>query len=253
MKKILLLLSLAILVQFAAATVTIDTTFVGDNSHFSVDQTTEQGSNLMKFGTINGTYLEHAYSADLIHQGLSKYEYSSQTGPDHTSNMGLKSVGYVINYETAGLASDSIGNAFMICDGGFPESQNSVITTGFTGKGNDDLMLQYNSDLSIVDTDMSVRTSKQAPEGMAYSDFQSEIMAGKNRESNTLQYHEQNHEHEFDSSNGTSGFNRTSDLVFEGYNYQGRNLPTEGVASNFIGKIDFSSPVNCTEEEFENV
>ena len=178
---ILTLILLGLSIQLAASTTTVSSSFVGENSYFNIDQTTEQGSNLKHFRTINGTYLTHISSTDILTQGMSGYDYAGYTGPDHNSNLDLKSAGYALACDNAGLSSDSVGNAYTLCNGVLPVIQNAVITTGMTDRGNDEEIARYISAVSIEDSEMNVWHRTTTPAGMNYADMQSSIEGGKNR------------------------------------------------------------------------
>ncbi len=243
----ILLLSLLVFPALAFDT-SISGWSTAGSSHLSMSSETQTSTNVMRFGTTNGSYLLNAAHTSLTSRGITGSQFAALSGVTVTnSSLVAETYGSMIAYDVASLHQDQTNAPDTLCDTGnlgisnanttnssenvvisgkYPQTQNAVITVGMMGSGDgSENTAKYSSEVDVEDVNMSVTHESSGLAGLNAEWMKGSVIAGHNKNYKTAQFEKDVNYHAIQSANESAGFKAGSIIKFEGHTYSGPDMP----------------------------
>lgn len=203
----------------------------------NTDESWETSNNLMRFGTVNDSYLYNGKSQTIISLG--------RTGIMKQDSTKVETLGMLNAFDSAGMFSTQTNIPESICDStnflaGYgnqsssrlPETQTVEGLWGLMGSGPG---TTYESQVEVNDKVVGVSVKGTTPQGYLYEDVKGSLKSGLDKNSSLMQYSYSRHDHGV----LTSDMNKTLD---GGFDWLWNTNADEIVLAN-------ESALNQTEEE----
>jgi len=163
----------------------------------NTDESWETSNNLMRFGTVNDSYLYNGKSQTIISLG--------RTGIMKQDSTKVETLGMLNAFDSAGMFSTQTNIPESMCDQSnfiagygnqsssrYPETQTIEGLWGMMGSGPG---TTYESQVEVNDKVVGVSVQGTSPQGYLYEDVKGSLKAGLDKNSSALQYSYSRHDH----------------------------------------------------------
>ena len=163
----------------------------------NTDESWETSDNLMRFGTVNDSYLYNGKSQTIVSLG--------RTGIMKQDSTKVETLGMLNAFDSAGMFATQTNIPESICDSTnflagygnqsssrYPETQTVEGLWGLMGSGPG---TTYESQIEVVGTVVGVSVQGTSPQGYLYEDVKGSLKAGLDKNSSALQYSYSRHDH----------------------------------------------------------
>jgi len=147
----------------------------------------ETSNNLMRFGTVNDSYLYNGKSQTIISLG--------RTGIMKQDSTKVETLGMLNAFDSAGMFSTKTNIPESMCDQSssrLPETQTVEGLWGLMGSGPG---TTYESQVEVQGKTVGVSVKGTTPQGYLYEDVKGSLKSGLDTNSSTLQYSYSRHDH----------------------------------------------------------
>jgi len=169
----------------------------GGSIIINTDESWETSDNLMRFGTVNDSYIYGGISQTILTLG--------RTGIQKTDTTRVETTGMLNAFDSAGMFSTQSNIPESMCDqanfiAGYgngsssrlPETQTVEGLWGLMGSGPG---TTYESQVEVNDKVVGVSVKGTSPQGYLYEDVKGSLKSGLDVNSSTLQYSYSRHDH----------------------------------------------------------
>jgi hypothetical protein len=163
----------------------------------NTDESWETSNNLMRFGTVNDSYLYNGKSQTIVSLG--------RTGIMKQDSTKVETLGMLVAFDSAGMFSTQTNIPESMCDQSnfiagygnqsssrYPETQTVEGLWGLMGSGPG---TTYESQDEVNDKVVGVSVKATTPQGYLYEDVKGSLKSGLDVNSSTLQYSYSRHDH----------------------------------------------------------
>lgn len=163
----------------------------------NTDESWETSNNLMRFGTVNDSYLYNGKSQTIVSLG--------RTGIMKQDSTKVETLGMLNAFDSAGMFSTQTNIPESICDSTnflagygnestsrYPETQTVEGLWGLMGSGPG---TTYESQVEVNDKVVGVSVRGTTPQGYLYEDVKGSLKSGLDTNSSPLQYSYSRHDH----------------------------------------------------------
>ena len=232
-----IVLAFCLIAASASALYTSDVKTNGGGLSAHTSTLVEGGSNIMKFGTVDGYYTAAASTTGVITTGITGSALSnSVSGTRITNTMQVQTYGSILAYDGAGMNAVDSNVPDMLCDedlsaglgnttidGQYPSDQGVDGEMLAIGSGTADDYAEYNAGAVIDEVDVGLSASFNAPQGSLIKHINAYAEAGDDKTNRTLNYYLTTHETAVSSSNETSRVDTAFYFVWRGVEVQNRS------------------------------
>ena len=163
----------------------------------NTDESFETSNNLLRFGTVNDSYLYNGKSQTIVSLG--------RTGIIKTDSTKVETLGMLNAFDSAGMFSTHTNIPESMCDQSnfiagydnqstsrYPETQSVEGLWGIMGSGPG---TTYESQVTTAGTVVGVSVKGTTPSGYLYEDVKGSIKSGLDKNSSLMQYSYSRHDH----------------------------------------------------------
>jgi len=227
----------------------------GGPSSGSLQQWSTEGSNVMRFGTVNTSENYQAASYQFTTLGKTGYAIETESGDSYSGSIDISSTGMLNLFETGAMADyqanvpDSIcdQNGFLVGDnssGQYPSSQSVEYLAGTMASGSS----RYKSGTGIADTTVIHEATAAADNGYYYMDLKGDLKVGFDKNSSVPNLAYGVHDHIVSRSNETAKLAAGFEYGWNGYEVE-EEEETYTVTSISSGRLDeYVNETNQTAE-----
>ena len=207
----------------------------------NTDESWETSNNLLRFGTVNDSYLYNGKSQTIVSLG--------RTGIMKQDSTKVETLGMLNAFDSAGMFSTQTNIPESMCDQSnfiagygnqsssrYPETQTVEGLWGLMGSGPG---TTYESQVEVNDKVVGVSVKGTTPQGYLYEDVKGSLKSGLDTNSSVLQYSYSRHDHGL----AMSDENKTLDAGFDWL----WDTETEEIVNETI--IEASEEANTSEEQ----
>ena len=206
----------------------------------NTDESWETSNNLMRFGTVNDSYLYNGKSQTIISLG--------RTGIMKQDSTKVETLGMLNAFDSAGMFATQTNIPESICDqsdfiagyGGsnesrYPETQTVEGLWGLMGSGPG---TTYESQVEVQGKTVGVSAKGTTPSGYLYEDVKGSLKSGLDKNSSTLQYSYSRHDHAVLNSDANKSLDGGFDWLWD--------TETEEIVNETV--IEASEEANVSED-----
>ena len=188
----------------------------GGSIIINTDESWETSDNLLRFGTVNDSYIYGGISQTILTLGRS--------GIQKTDTTRVETTGMLNAFDSAGMFSTQSNipetpcdeNGFLIDNdtpGRYPESQSVEGMWGMMGSGEG---TSYESAVTVDDKTVSYSGVGTSPNGYLFEDVKGSLKSGLDTNSSLLQYSYSRHDHALLRLNETDSASGAIDWLWDG-------------------------------------
>ncbi len=221
-----ILLSILIIGSSSSALLQTSATHNGGSSCINVERSYETATNLMRFGTTNGTYEYGGSSTSIISLGRTGYTHESESGNGIISSTSVESTGMLNTWDTAGQFSTQSYQPETPCESGniegnitgenetserYPETSTAeaqMMGTGTNGYS------KYESATVIRGKALALSASMKGAESSLIGDIKASTKRGFNSSEGTLNFAYSAHDHLVGYSDPNVGQDDTFNFIW---------------------------------------